>query len=439
MNLKRFISRIDTQEAVIAVVGLGYVGLPLIMECCRKGFKVIGLDHDTDKIQALNNNQSYIHYIDSQEIEAFTAAGLLEATTDYTKVAQVDAILICVPTPLNQQQEPDLSFITTAGEDIAPHLQAGQLVILESTTYPGTTNEVLRTILETSGLKIGQDIGLAYSPEREDPGNPIYSTTKLPKVIGGINEDSLQAADSLYKQLVVSTVPVSNTETAEAVKLLENVFRSVNIALVNELKQVYAAMDIDIWEVIEAAKTKPFGYMPFYPGPGLGGHCIPIDPFYLAWKAKQLGVPTRFIELAGEINTIMPDYVIAKLEEAIIAQDQSLENAQVLVLGAAYKQDVADPRESPGIAMMEKLHARGVNVIYNDPYIQSLPNQPGHNLQLNSVEINTETLTSCDAVLIATAHSDYDFSFIVNHAPLIIDTRNATQGIEDPNNKIVKA
>ncbi len=439
MHLERFITRIETQEAVIGVVGLGYVGLPLIMECCRKGFKVIGFDHDHDKISALNRNESYIHYIDPQEIASFTEKKVLEATTDFSRVAEVDAILLCVPTPLNEHQEPDLSYITTAGHDITPHLHSGQLVILESTTYPGTTNDVLRKIIESTGLIVGQDIGLAYSPEREDPGNPVYSTSKLPKVIGGVDEDSLKAADALYRQLVVSTVPVSNTETAEAVKLLENVFRSVNIALVNELKQVYSAMDIDIWEVIEAAKTKPFGYMPFYPGPGLGGHCIPIDPFYLAWKAKQLGVPTRFIELAGEINTVMPDYVIGKLEEAIIKCNKNLEQAHVLILGAAYKQDVADPRESPGIAMLEKLHARGVNVSYNDPFIPILPEQENHDLHLHSVELTADILESCDAVLIATAHSDYDFSFIVNHAPLVIDTRNATRGLDDPNNKIVKA
>ena len=439
MDAQAFIDRIESKAAVVGVVGLGYVGLPLVMEFCRNGFRVIGFDVDEKKTECLNRGESYIHHIPSAEVKEIADGGLLEATTDFARAAEVDAILICVPTPLNDEQEPDLSYVVSTGESIAPYLRANQIVILESTTYPGTTNEVLRGILESGGLKAGEDFLLAYSPEREDPGNPDYSTSKIPKVVGGTDAASLDVADALYRQIVVSTVRVSSTETAEAVKLLENIFRSVNIALVNELKMVYSKMGIDVWEVIEAAKSKPFGFMPFYPGPGLGGHCIPIDPFYLTWKAKQHGVTSRFIELAGEVNTAMPDYVIMRLEEALASQGKALVGASVLVLGAAYKKDVADPRESPGITLMEMLKKRGLQVSYNDPYIPELPTQRKFDLGLSSVELTSESLSSVDAVLIATDHSDYDCGFIVEHARLVVDSRNATAGVADPDGKIFKA
>ncbi len=439
MDAQAFIDRIESKAAVVGVVGLGYVGLPLVMEFCRNGFRVIGFDIDGKKTECLNRGESYIHHIPSAEVKEIADGGLLEATTDFARAAEVDAILICVPTPLNDEQGPDLSYVVSTGESIAPYLRANQIVILESTTYPGTTNEVLRGILEAGGLKAGEDFLLAYSPEREDPGNPDYSTSKIPKVVGGTDAASLDVADALYRQIVVSTVRVSSTETAEAVKLLENIFRSVNIALVNELKMVYSKMGIDVWEVIEAAKSKPFGFMPFYPGPGLGGHCIPIDPFYLTWKAKQHGVTSRFIELAGEVNTAMPDYVIMRLEEALASQGKALVGASVLVLGAAYKKDVADPRESPGITLMEMLKKRGLQVSYNDPYIPELPTQRKFDLGLSSEELTSESLSSVDAVLIATDHSDYDCGFIVEHAQLVVDSRNATAGVADPDGKIFKA
>jgi UDP-N-acetyl-D-glucosamine dehydrogenase len=441
LDVQELIGRIEARDAVVGVVGLGYVGLPLVMEFTRAGFRVLGFDVDATKAASLNRGESYIHHIPSSEVKELVDGGRLEATTDFSRAVEADAMLICVPTPLNDEMGPDLSYVESTGNSIAPYVHDGQLIILESTTYPGTTNEVLREILETgsNGLKAGVDFLLAYSPEREDPGNPVYSTSRIPKVVGGTDEASLEAADMLYKQIVVSTVRVSNTETAEAVKLLENIFRSVNIALVNELKMVYSTMGIDVWEVIEAASTKPFGYMPFYPGPGLGGHCIPIDPFYLTWKAKQHGVTSRFIELAGEVNTAMPDYVIAKLEQALEARGKTLSGADVIVLGAAYKKDVADPRESPGIELMEKLMVRGAVVSYSDPFIPKLPPQRKYNLKLESIALTPETLGACDAVLIATDHSDFDYASIVEHAPLIVDSRNATHGLDDPESKICKA
>ncbi|MFP6584936.1 MAG: nucleotide sugar dehydrogenase [Candidatus Hydrogenedentota bacterium] len=439
LDAQKLIEKFKSKEAVVGVIGLGYVGLPLVMEFCRNDFRVVGFDIDTDKIERLNRGESYIHHIPSEEVSVIAKGGLLEATSDFSRASEADAILICVPTPLADNHEPDLSYIEATAKAIAPHVREGQLIILESTTYPGTTKEVLRVILETGGLKAGVDFLLAYSPEREDPGNPTFSTSKIPKVVGGTDAASLDAADALYSQIVVSTVRVSNTETAEAVKLLENIFRSVNIALVNELKMVYSKMGIDVWEVIEAAKSKPFGFMPFYPGPGLGGHCIPIDPFYLTWKAKQHGVTSRFIELAGEVNTAMPDYVIAGLEEALETQGKSLSGARVVVLGIAYKKDVADPRESPGITLLANLLAKGADVSYSDPLIPSFPVQRRYDLELDSVALTPESLSAVDAVLIAADHSDFDYELIVKHAPLIVDTRNATHGIADPQGKIHKA
>jgi UDP-N-acetyl-D-glucosamine dehydrogenase len=400
---------------------------------------VVGLDVDEKKVECLNGGASYILHVPSERVKGFVDGGLLVTTDDFSRVSECDAVLICVPTPLDEEQEPDLSFVVSTGESIAPYVRKGLLVVLESTTYPGTTSEVLQGILESGGLRAGEDFLLAYSPEREDPGNPIFSTSKIPKVVGGFDGASLDVADALYSQIVVGTVRVSSMETAEAVKLLENIFRSVNIALVNELKVVYEALGIDIWEVIEAAKSKPFGFMPFYPGPGLGGHCIPIDPFYLTWKAKQHGVTSRFIELAGEVNTGMPGYVVERVVAALESQGKALEGAKVLVLGAAYKKDVADPRESPGITLMEMLQERGAEVSYNDPYIPQIPPQRRHDLKLSSVELTEASLGGVDVVLIATDHSCYDYGFIVEHACLVVDSRNATQGVADPSGKIVKA
>ncbi len=431
MDPKSFIQRIERKEAVVGVIGLGYVGLPLVMEFCRAGFRVIGFDIDATKTEMLNRGESYIRHISDEDVAKTASSGLLEATTEFARVGEADALLICVPTPLTNDNDPDLSYVESTGHAIAPYVREGHLVILESTTYPGTTREVLQPVLEAGGLKAGADFLLAYSPEREDPGNPTYSTGKIPKVVGGLDANALQVATSLYDQIVVSTVPVSSTDTAEAVKLLENIFRSVNIALVNELKMIYEKMDIDVWEVIDAASTKPFGYMPFYPGPGLGGHCIPIDPFYLSWKAKQYGVPAQFIELAGKINTAMPQYVVDHLEGELRAQGKALEGARVFVLGAAYKKDIGDPRESPGLALMEILIGRDAVVEYNDPYVPKLPKQRVRDLGLESVEITEARLNEADVVLIATAHTVYDYALFAEHAQLIIDTRNAMSDVID--------
>ena len=439
MDPAPLIHRIETREAIVGVVGLGYVGLPLVLEFCSAGFKVIGFDIDEQKTLDLNAGRSYIGHIPAEAIAKPVDEGRLEATTDFARTAEADAILICVPTPLTKNRDPDLSFVRDTGRRIAPHLRPGQLIILESTTYPGTTDEVLREELESGGLRAGKDFLLAYSPEREDPGNPEFSTGTVPKVVGGCDAAALDAADALYQCIVKQTVRVSSARTAEAVKLLENIFRSVNIALVNELKTIYTEMDIDIWEVIEAAKTKPFGFMPFYPGPGLGGHCIPIDPFYLAWKAREYGITTRFIELAGEINTAMPHYVIARLMESLNEQGKTLKDSRILVLGVAYKPDIGDPRESPGITLIAEMQKRGALVDYNDPHVPRLPKQRQYDLGLESVEITAEGLAGYDCVLIATAHTAYDYPFIVEHAQLVIDTRNATKDVQEHRSKIRRA
>lgn len=439
MDAHPFIELIRKREAVIGVIGLGYVGLPLVMEFARAGFKVLGFDIDQGKADSLNQGKSYIRHISSDDIRALVDGGLLEATSDFSRSAEADALLICVPTPLTTHHEPDLSYIESTGESIAPHLRPGQLIVLESTTYPGTTEEVLRPVLETGGAICGEDFLLAYSPEREDPGNAVFSTGKIPKVIGGCDQDALDAADALYSEIVVSTVRVSSTRAAEAVKLLENIFRSVNIAMVNELKLIYTKMGIDVWEVIEAATTKPFGYMPFYPGPGLGGHCIPIDPFYLTWKAREYGITTRFIELAGEVNTAMPDYVVSCLMNALNEHGKALNGARVLLLGVAYKADVDDTRESPGLTLIGLMQSRGATVDYNDPYVPRLSPTRKFDFKLESVELSAEGLGQYDCVLIATAHSDYDYDFIVEHAKLVLDTRNATRVVARNRERIYKA
>jgi len=437
--------RIERREAVVGIVGMGYVGLPLAHTFWMAGFPVVGFDIDQGKVEALEAGRSYIKHIPAERIGEMRQEDRFQATTDFARLAEVDAILICVPTPLTEMREPDLSYLVGTGEAIAPHLKRDQLVVLESTTYPGTTRDVLCPILERSGLSAGNDFLLAFSPEREDPGNPDFTTKSIPKVVGGYDDASRDAACALYGACVTSVVPVSSMEVAEACKLTENIYRAVNIALVNELKVIYEKMGIDVWEVLEAAGTKPFGFGKkanktfFTPGPGLGGHCIPIDPFYLTWKAREFGVATRFIELAGEINTSMPDYVVQRLMIALNERGKALKGAKVLVLGLAYKPDVDDMRESPSIVLIERLQALGADVAYNDPHIPLTPRQREHDLQMESLDLSEESLAGQDAVLISTNHTDYDYAWIVAHSPLVIDTRNATADVTDGREKVVKA
>jgi UDP-N-acetyl-D-glucosamine dehydrogenase len=428
------------RTALIGVVGLGYVGLPLIQAFVRAGFRTLGFDVDERKVDRLRRAESYISHIPSKWIGACLAEGKFEPTSDMRRLAEPDAIVICVPTPLSETRDPDLSYIESTARAVAASLRPGQLVVLESTTYPGTTQDVVLPILAESGLQVGKDYFLAYSPEREDPGNPNYSASRIPKVVGGIDRSSRELAATLYGQAVVQVVPVSSCEVAEACKILENTYRAVNIALVNELKVLYDRMGIDIWEVIEAAKTKPFGFQAFYPGPGLGGHCIPIDPFYLTWLARKHGLCTRFIELAGEINTSMPRYVVSRVAEALNDYGKPLRGAKIALLGVAYKKDVDDPRESPAFELMDLLRARGVVLTYNDPFIPRLPAMRNHTvLALESQELTAEYLSSQDLVLIATDHSAYDFDFIVQHSGLIVDTRNATKSVRQQRDKIRRA
>jgi UDP-N-acetyl-D-glucosamine dehydrogenase len=412
----------------IAIVGLGYVGLPLCLQFGRSGVEVLGLDIDASKVEAINAGRSYIEHIDSVAIQELIGQGKLAASTDFSRVKQVEAIIICVPTPLNKNREPDISYILKTGEAIAPFLGKGMLVVLESTTYPGTTDEDLRAVLESgSTLKAGNDFYLAFSPEREDPGNPDSKVATIPKVIGGLTPACLERAKALYGRAIKTIVPVSSCRAAEATKLLENIFRGVNIALVNELKQVYSAMGIDIWEVINAAKTKPFGYMPFYPGPGLGGHCIPIDPFYLTWKAREYGQATRFIELAGEINTAMPDYVLKRATEALNSQRRSVNGSRVLLVGLAYKANVDDDRESPTYRLMDLLKNHGAEVAYYDPHVPIIrpSREHSHWAGTKSVSWNRETIRHFDLVLISTAHKAVNYAELAEWAECIVDTRNA--------------
>jgi UDP-N-acetyl-D-glucosamine dehydrogenase len=419
---------IAAREARVGIIGLGYVGLPLACLFAEKGFPTTGFDIDTPKVAALNAGRSYIRHIPSRRIAAIRKAGTFDATDDFDRLRQMDVIIICVPTPLTRYREPDLQFIVRTGEEIAPRLRHGQLVVLESSTYPGTTREDLKPILEATGLRSGADFWLAYSPEREDPGNANFGTNDIPKVVGGDGPVALDLAVALYDQIVVRTVPVSSPETAETVKLTENIFRAVNIALVNELKVICAAMGIDVWEVIEAAKTKPFGFMPFYPGPGLGGHCIPIDPFYLTWKARAFGINTRFIELAGEINTAMPRYVVARLAEELSQQrSKALKGARILMLGLAYKKNVDDMRESPALILIELLEKAGAKVSYHDPFIPAVKpsREHAHLTGRRSVPLTAKSLSGADAVLIVTDHDDVDYSMVAKHGRLVLDTRNA--------------
>ncbi|MGC8989537.1 MAG: nucleotide sugar dehydrogenase [Verrucomicrobiia bacterium] len=426
----------------IAVVGLGYVGLPLSLQFARSGVRVLGLDIDPAKVDSLNQGTSYIQHIASAAVAELVKNGSFAASTDFSRVREVEAVIICVPTPLNRNREPDISYILATGRTIAPHLQRGTLVVLESTTYPGTTDEDLRNVLESgSGLKAGEDFHLAFSPEREDPGNPQSDVARIPKVIGGFTPACLERAKQLYGRAIQRIVPVSSCRAAEATKLLENIFRSVNIALVNELKLVYGAMGIDIWEVIEAAKTKPFGFMAFYPGPGLGGHCIPIDPFYLTWKAREYGQHTRFIELAGEINTSMPKYVVSRVIEALNAQRRALNGSRVLVLGLAYKPNVDDDRESPSYILMDLLKEGGAEVAYYDPHAPVIrpSREHSHWAGTRSVSWDRQTIASFDVVLIATHHKAINYEELAEWAPCIVDTRNAMAAVKTKPGQVWKA
>ena len=412
------------EENVIGVFGLGYVGLPLSLTFCRAGFQVVGFDIDPEKVAKLNEGQSYIQHIGSEGISQSVKKGLFRSTTNFAELVSCDALIVCVPTPLTSSRDPDLSFVENTARSIAPHLRKGQLFCLESTTYPGTTEEIIRPILEESGLLAGKDFFLAYSPEREDPGNKNFSTNVIPKLVGGYTPECTQIAAALYGAALTEVIPVQSCAIAEAAKLLENIYRSVNIAMVNELKILLTRMDIDIWDVINAAKTKPFGFAAFYPGPGLGGHCIPIDPFYLSWRARQFGLSTRFIELAGEINTAMPEYVIGRVADALNEDGKPIRGSQIFVLGLSYKKDVDDLRESPSITLIELLQNRGADVRYNDPFFPKIPPMREHHLKIQSQPLNSQTLKGADLVLIATDHSQYDYEQIGSFARLIVDTRN---------------
>ena len=424
--MKNLIKTIWNKEnIVVGVFGLGYVGLPLSLTFCRSDFRVIGFDIDPEKVNMLNMGQSYIQHIGSDGIAQAANKKLFHATTDFSEIVNCDALIVCVPTPLTPNRDPDLSFIERTAQTIASHIKKGQLFCLESTTYPGTTEEVIKPILETSGLLAGKDFFLAYSPEREDPGNKDFSTKTIPKLVGGYTAECTRAATALYSAVLADVVPVHSCAVAEASKLLENIYRSVNIALVNELKVLFTRMNIDVWEVISAAKTKPFGFSAFYPGPGLGGHCIPIDPFYLSWRARQFGLNTRFIELAGEINTAMPEYVVGRVAEALNEVEKPINGSLIFILGLSYKRDVDDLRESPSITLIELLRARGADIRYNDPYFPTIPPMRDHQLEISSQPINSKTLQAADLVLIATDHSQYDYEYIGAHAKTIVDTRNA--------------
>ena len=429
--LKKF----NDKKATIGIVGLGYVGLPLMLRYCEVGYKVIGFDVDQRKVDLLSKGKSYIEHISSQSIENSLVQGF-EATVDFSRVAEADALILCVPTPLNKYREPDLSYVLNTTDSLVPYLRSGQVVSLESTTYPGTTDEELLPRIESSGMKVGKDIFLVYSPEREDPGNPNFTTRTIPKVCGGHTPACLEVGLALYGQVIDKVVPVSSTRAAELTKLLENIHRAVNIGLVNEMKVVADKMDIDIHEVIRAAATKPFGFVPYYPGPGLGGHCIPIDPFYLTWKAREYGIHTRFIELAGEVNSSMPDYVIAKVTSALNLVKKAINGSKILVLGIAYKKNVDDMRESPSVILMEKLRDLGADIAYSDPHISVFPVMREHSFKLTSIQLTAESLSSFDCVLLATDHDKFDYELIKESAKLIVDSRGRYLAAAD---HIVKA
>ncbi len=435
-------ARIGDCNAVIGIVGMGYVGLPLMLAATSKNFHVVGFDIDGERVKSLNRGRSPLRHVAHSRIAAVRKTQLFEATNDMKRLSEADVVIICVPTPVGHHREPDLSFVVGTAREVARRLHRGQLIVLESTTYPGTTTDVVRPLLESSGLKSGRDFFLAFSPEREDPGNAHFSTSTIPKIVGGDGDVARDLAHAFYAAIVERVVSVSSAETAEAVKITENVFRAVNIALVNELKIIYSKMGINIFEVIEAAKTKPFGYMAFYPGPGLGGHCIPIDPFYLTWKAREHGINTRFIELAGEINSEMPSYVVERVANVVDRRKGiGLSNSKVLVIGVAYKKDVDDTRESPAFVIIELLKERGAAVDYYDPYVPVILKTRAHpNLAgMRSISLDPKSVASYDAVLIVTDHSEIDWSALVNAAQIVVDTRNATAHVHDGKKKIFLA
>ncbi len=463
-----FLTKIADGTIKVGILGLGYVGLPLALEFAENNIEVIGFDLDEKKVEKLNGKQTYIKHIPAERISRSVEAGYFTATTDFSRIPEADALIICVPTPLNKHREPDLSFVESTAKTIQKYLRKGQLVTLESTTYPGTTEELLLPLFEEAPVQqaknklallpedetpstgnisyelpekfvVGRDFFLAYSPEREDPNNPEFNTKTIPKVVGGVTPNCLEVAQSLYNQVIVKTVPVTSPKVAEATKIVENVYRSINIALVNELKMVFQKMGIDVWEVIEAASTKPFGFKAFYPGPGLGGHCIPIDPFYLTWKAREYEVNTKFIELAGEINTYQPYYVVQRAMETLNENKKALKGSKILILGVAYKKNVDDMRESPSLKLIEILRERGAQVDYNDPYIPTLPPTRKYKYNMNSIDLTAENLAKYDLVLLSTDHDDYDYEFIHSYANLILDTRNAFKKKGIKNGKVHKA
>ncbi len=420
---KQIIQRIETKEVIIGIIGLGYVGLPLMLRCVEVGFRVLGFDIDHSKIEQLNKGESYIKHIGTQRVFQAKKTGRFEASADLSRAGEANVLIICVPTPLGTHREPDLSFLITTINSLIPHLRNGQMVSLESTTYPGTTEEELRPGIEKQGFTIGEDIFLVYSPEREDPGNKNFSTQSIPKIVGGSTPSCLEVGIAFYGNIVDKVVPVKSTQVAEMTKLLENIYRAVNIGLVNELKIVADRMGIDVWEVIDAAATKPFGFTPFYPGPGLGGHCIPIDPFYLTWKAHEYGVHTRFIELAGEINTAMPQWVVTKVMDALNECKKPINGSKILILGLSYKKNIDDTRESPSAELMQLLRDKGAMIFYSDPYVPVFPKKREYYFDLKSLTISPQSLSQMDCVLIATDHDNFDYDMIRKNSKLIVDTR----------------
>ena len=430
------LDRIKNKEAMISIVGLGYVGLPLMLRFAEQGYRVIGIDVDEKKNEAINQGRSYIEHISSEAIVNLKSR--IMATADFSQATEADAIILCVPTPLNKYREPDLSYVLQTMDALVPYLRAGQIVSLESTTYPGTTEEELKPRIESRGLIVGRDVFLVYSPEREDPGNANFKTATIPKVCGGDTDACREAGTALYSSVIEKVIPVSSTKVAEMTKLLENIHRSVNIGLVNEMKIVSDKMGIDIFEVIDAAATKPFGFVPYYPGPGIGGHCIPIDPFYLTWKAREFGLHTRFIELAGEVNSGMPRWVLNKITKALNQREKAIKNSKILILGVAYKCDVDDMRESPSLEIMELLQERGASLSYSDPHVPVIPKMRHHHFEMNSIELTADSISQFDCVVLATAHHRFDYSMIAEHAQLIVDTRAAFRSFKN-NVNIVSA
>jgi UDP-N-acetyl-D-glucosamine dehydrogenase len=439
VSLQSQIEQIEQRKLVVGIVGMGYVGLPLMRTFCDAGFACVGLDIDPEKVRKLNAGKSYIEHIPSDFLKKLVKEGRFRATADSKDLRKCGAVLMCVPTPLNKTRDPDMSYVIATTEMLAKVLQREQLIVLESTTYPGTTREIVQPILEAGDMKAEKDFYIAYSPEREDPGRKDFSTSTIPKVVGGLGPNSLKLAVALYGAAIKQVVPVSSCDVAESSKILENVYRCVNIALINEMKMLFDRMGINVWEVVQAAATKPFGFAPFYPGPGLGGHCIPIDPFYLTWKAREVGLATRFIELAGEINTYMPEYVIARTADALNAAKKPINGSKILVLGLAYKKNVDDCRESPSLELIEMLQHRGAKVDYNDPHVAKTPKMREYDLKMKSKPLSAAMLAEYDCVLIATDHDAYDYDMIVSNAQLVVDTRNATANCKKGRSKIVRA